>query len=97
MKLLIFILSLPLTLFSQTNYSEKNDSIHIDNDTFLTYFIKLSDNSASDPAMIFVIPNKSFDSLKKQIPIFYFSKKQEYSEYYVLSVADMSKEIDHHF
>ncbi len=91
MKLLIFLLSLPLSLFGQKYYSEKNDSIHIDTTTFLTYFIKLSDNSTTDAAMIFVVPNKSFDSLKKQIPLLYFSKKQEYDEFYVLSVADISK------
>lgn len=90
-RLLLLLFAMPISLFGQKIEYEKNDSIHIDSSTFTTYILKINNFSATDPAKIFIIPGKSIDSLKKQIPKLYFSKKQEYNEYYVLGVADMSQ------
>jgi Mlc titration factor MtfA (ptsG expression regulator) len=84
MRLLIILLTFPLSLFGQTIEFEKNASIQIDSFTFPTYILKIDNYSASDPAKVFVVLSKSFDSLKRQISILYFSKKQEYNEYYIL-------------
>jgi len=89
MRLLLILLILPIALFGQTIDYEKNDSIHIETYTFSTYVLKIKDYSASDPAKVFVIPAESFDSLKRQIPKLYSSRKQEYNEYYVLAVPDL--------
>src|SRR5689334_18551681 len=91
MIFILILLILPFSLFGQTIEYEKNDSIGLDNYTFSTYILKINNYSSSDPAKIFVIPAKSFDSLKKQIPKLYFSRKQEYNEYYILGVVDMSQ------
>ena len=91
MRLLIILLTFPLFLFGQSVEIEKNDSIQVDTFTFPTYVLKIDNYSASDPAKVFIVPSKSFDSLTRQIPKLYFSKKQEYNEYYVLGVEDMSK------
>lgn len=79
----------PLSLLGQTVEFERKDSIQIDGFTCPTYVLKINNYSASDPAKVFIIPSKSFDSLTSQIPKLYFSKKQEYNEYYVLGVEDM--------
>jgi hypothetical protein len=89
MRVLIFLLILPISLFAQRIEFERSDSIHIGNSVFSTYVLKINNYSASDPAMVFVAPLKTFDSLKRQISKFYFSRKQEYNEYYLLGVADL--------
>ena len=89
MKLLILLLTLPMSLLGQTIEFEKTDSIQIDTLTFSTYVLKINNYSATDPAKVFVVPIGSFDSLKTQIQKVYFSKKQEYNEYYVLGVSDI--------
>ena len=86
----MFLSTFPLFALGQTIESEKNGSIQIGTFTFPTYTLQINNYSASDPAKVFIIPVKSFDSLKRLIPRLYFSKKQEYNEYYVLGVDDIS-------
>lgn len=53
--------------------------------------IKIGNSSASDPAKVFVTTVDNVKTLKQLIPKYYFARKQEYNEYYVLGVPDLSQ------
>jgi hypothetical protein len=91
MILIIILLLLPLASVGQIIEYEKTGSMQLDTFAFPTYILKIDNHSASDPAKVFIVPSKSFDSLTRQITKLYFAKKQEYNEYYVLGVEDMSQ------
>ena len=94
MKFLILFLTLPLSTLAQKIESIKTDSISVNSLNYLTCELKINNNSASDPAKVFVAAIENFDSLKILIPKYYFARKQEYNEYYILGVPDLTKKKD---
>ncbi|MEO8820363.1 MAG: hypothetical protein ABI267_04160 [Ginsengibacter sp.] len=91
MRILILLLVFPHFLFSQKIKFQKSDTIYLGNSVYPTCMLKMSNSSATDPAMIFVIPIKDFGKLQRKIEKFYVTKKQEYDEYYILGVPDITK------
>lgn len=90
MRFILFLVIFPLLTFAQKIESEKIDTISINTSRCLTYALKINNFSASDPAMVFVTTIQNFDTLKQLIPAYYFARKQEYNEYYILGVPDMT-------
>lgn len=86
MRNILFLLLLPLSAFAQKIEFQKDGFICKGSLRYPTYTLSINNSSASDPAMVFVIPIKDFNKLKLQIPKIYHFKKQEYNEYYVLGV-----------
>ena len=91
MKLIILLLTFPFSTFAQKVISVKVDSILVDSLHFSTYSLKLSNSSATDPAKVFVTSKKDFNKLKEIIPKYYFARKQEFNEYYILGVPDLNQ------
>ena len=94
MKFIILLLTLPLTALTQKIESVKSDTISVNSSNYLTYELKINNYSASDPAKVFVTSIENFDTLKTLIPKYYFAKKQEYNEYYILGVPDLTQTSD---
>lgn len=90
MKFIILLLTLPYTSLAQKIQSEKTDTIFMNSSEYLTYELKIDNYSASDPAKVFVTSIENFDTLKRLIPKYYFSRKQEYNEYYILGVPNLN-------
>ena len=91
MKFIILLLTIPFSTFAQKVESVKVDSILVDSLFFSTYSLKISNYSASDPAKVFVTSIKDFDKLKEIIPKYYFARKQEFNEYYILGIPDLNQ------
>ncbi len=91
MKFFIFLLTLPFSTLAQKIESIKTDTIFANSSKYLTCELKISNSSASDPAKIFITTIENFDRLKRLIPKYYFARKQEYNEYYILGVPDLRK------
>jgi hypothetical protein len=96
MRILQFILIflLPLSLLAQKVESEISDTISFNSSKYLTYELKINNYSASDPAKVFIVDSKDFDTIKRIIPKYYFAKKQEYNEYYLLGVPELANNMD---
>lgn len=86
MKFLLLLLAFPMISTGQTGIHETSDSLTVNGFRFLTYVLKLSNYSSTDPAMMLVVPERTVDSVKLQIPKVYASRKQEYNEFYLLGV-----------
>lgn len=94
MKFIILLLILPFSALAQKIESEKIDSIYFNFSNYLTYELKINNHSASDPARVFVVAVTNFDTLKRLVPKYYFERKQEFNEYYILGVPDLTKTND---
>ena len=91
MKFIILLLTLPFSTLAQKIESIKTDTIFANSSQYLTCELKINNSSASDPAKIFVTTIENFDTLKKLIPKYYFARKQEFNEYYILGVPDLKQ------
>ena len=83
-----------LYLLAQKIELQLNDTISVGLTQYPTYMLKINNYSSSDLAKVFVTNVSDFDTLRHQIPKYYFARKQEYNEYYLLGVADISKTQD---
>ena len=86
MKTIVLFLTISLPTLAQNMLREKTDTIFATTGICLTFQLKLCDYSASAPAQIFVTNSNNFKTLKKLIPKYYYARKQEYCEYYILGV-----------
>ncbi len=94
MKFIILLIVLTLSTMGQKIESEKTDTISLNSLNYLTWELKIHNYSASDPAEVFVTAIENFDTLKRLIPKYYFARKQEFNEYYILGVPDLTKTND---
>ena len=96
MRLLQFILLFlfPFSVFAQKLEREISDTITYNSSKYLTYELKIDNYSASDPAKVFMVDAKDFDTVKKMIPKYYFASKQEYYEYYLIGVPHIANNKD---
>ena len=89
MKTLLLLLLLPLSLLAQKIILEKNSTLYLGSLKYPTYMLRIDNNSASDPAKVFVTTVKNLKTLERLIPKYYFARKQEYNEYYILGVPNL--------
>ena len=87
----ILLFLLPVSLLGQKLEFERNDTLFLGSLKYPTYMLKIDNSSASDPAKVFVTTIKYAKSLRQLIPKYYFARKQEYNEYYILGVPDLSQ------
>ncbi|WP_293890143.1 hypothetical protein [Flavobacterium sp.] len=90
MKLIIIFLFSTFITYSQNQNFEIKDTIEVNKVKLPTYFFNVEKNSHSNPAMVFIVNSKDFEKIKKLIPKLYFSRKQEYTDFYVLSVKSLN-------
>lgn len=91
---LLHLLLIPLSVFSQKLDFVKNDTLLFNNIKYPTVLIKIGNDSRSNPAMVFVTDIKNFNHIKKRIPEIYFSKKQEYTDYYLIGIKNLESNQD---
>lgn len=89
MKKIIIIFFFPISLLAQKVPRETNDTLTVDLVNFPIYSVKIDNSSSSDPAKVFIVNIRDFDSIKCLIPECYYSRKQEYNEYYVLGFQNI--------
>jgi hypothetical protein len=97
MKVTLLFIFFPISLLAQKFELEKNDTLYLDSFKYPTYMLKIGNSSASDPAKVFVTKIKYVNTLRQLIPKYYFTRKQEYNEYYILGVPELSQTKDVEF